>query len=64
MEQFDWKLDYQAVSGTSTYGTLALAAVYRPNTESFGYRKVPKGFRFDRDQRAPVPIGRMRQGFL
>ncbi len=42
--------------------------VYRPNTESFGYRKVPKGFRFDRerereafyrDQRAPVPIGRM-----
>ncbi len=39
-------------------------SVYGPNTESFGYRKRPKGFRFDRDQRAPVPIGRMRQGFL
>ncbi len=34
--------------------------VYGPNTESFGCRKAPKGFRPDRDQRAPVPIGRMK----
>jgi len=43
-----------------TYGHHMDISVYGPNTESFGCRKALKGFRPDRDQRAPVPINRMR----